>query len=164
MEKLKIFNFLYDFDGNKKVNLSEALKLLEKTPIPMVINEKEIYAINDDTFIMTKDPDSEDNAVGFMKKNEEIIQFLRLFEDEWEIDIPIQNLQTKSWTGETYLFDGLSTYDVKKIVKVFFKDADLISSIVENFEARDNYNEDDDKFKLEMDVKFKKWVNLLSDR
>ena len=159
MEKLKIFNFLYDFDGNKKVNLSEALKLLEKTPIPKVINEKEIFAINDDTFIMTKDPDSEDNAVGFVKKNGEIIQFLRLFEDEWEIDIPIQNLQTKSWTGETYLFDGLSTYDVKKIVKVFFKDADLISSIVENFEARDNYNEDDDKFKLEMDVKFKKWVN-----
>ena len=159
MEKLKIFNFLYDFDGNKKVNLSEALKLLEKTPIPKVINEKEIYAINDDTFIMTKDPDSEDNAVGFVKKNGEIIQFLRLFEDEWEIDIPIQNLQTKSWTGETYLFDGLSTYDVKKIVKVFFKDSDLISSIVENFEARDNYNEDDDKFKLEMDVKFKKWVN-----
>lgn len=159
MKKLKIFNFLYDFDGNKKVNLSEALKLLEKIPIPKVINEKEIYAINDDTFIMTKDPDSEDNAVGFVKKNGEIIQFLRLFEDEWEIDIPIQNLQTKSWTGETYLFDGLSTYDVKKIVKVFFKDADLISSIVENFEARDNYNEDDDKFKLEMDVKFKKWVN-----
>ena len=57
------------------------------------------------------------------------------------------------------MFDGLSTFDVKKIVKVFFKDADLISSIVENFEARDNYNEDDDKFKLEMDVKFKKWVN-----
>ncbi len=144
MKKLEIFNNEFESEKNKKVSISKALRLIDTTPIPDNIEEDFFF-------------------IGFVKKSGELIQFVRLLENEWEIDIPIQNLQTKTYTGINYLFDELETQDVKKIVKIFYKGGDLIGPIKDKFVARDDYKEDDARYKVEQDKKFKKWVDTLDD-
>ena len=159
MKKKIIFNFLYSFDNNQKVNISKALKLLDRTPFPKSNPDNTIYAVNDDTFIKYQDSgDNEDNIIGFKNNNGEFIQFIRLSEEEWQFDIPIQNLQIKSWTGVNLLLNDISTQIVKKIVKAFFEESDLIGLIREKFNAgKDPKYDNDDQ--LVIDENFKVWID-----
>jgi len=132
MNQLIIFNFKYKVEDKKLVNLSKSLKILDKTP-------------NSRKYV--------DNIIGFSKNNGEFIQFLRLYEEDWEFDIPIQNLETKNWTGVTYSLQELPTNIVKKIVKAYFEEKDLIGLIREKFDAgEDPDHTNDNSFVIEKKI------------
>lgn len=62
-------------------------------------------------------PTTEGNFIGFVKENEETIQFVQSEEDSWLIDVPVIEKGKFSHS----LNDGnLSTEKVKEIVKSFF--------------------------------------------
>jgi hypothetical protein len=112
--KTIVFNNKIKDTDNKQVNLKKALIFIDKT--------------------ITAKEDGE-GFIGFIKKNKEFIQFIRVDEDEWNLDIPIQDVESETWTGVVWDLPGLPTRMAKKVVTAFYQEANLIQIIMRDFNA-----------------------------
>ena len=131
-----VFNNKIKDTDNKKVNLKKALIFIDKT-----ISAKE---------------DGE-GFIGFIKENKEFIQFIRVDEDEWNLDIPIQEVESETWTGVVWDLPGLPTKIAKKVVTAFYQEPNLIQIIKRDFNAGVDPRWDDDE-KILISNNFITWL------
>ena len=109
-----VFNNKIKDTDNKKVNLKKALVFIDETITAKVDGE---------------------GFIGFIKENKEFIQFIRVDEDEWDLDIPIQDFESEIWSGVVWALPGLPTRIAKKAVTAFYQEPNLIQIIKRDFNA-----------------------------
>jgi hypothetical protein len=109
-----VFNNKIPDTDNKKVNLKKALTFIDDT--------------------VTAKEDGE-GFIGFIKENKEFIQLIRVDEDEWDLDIPIQDIESRTWSGVVWVLPGLPTRITKKVVRAFYEEPNLIQIIMRDFNA-----------------------------
>ena len=134
--KFIVFNNKIRDTDNKKVNMKKALVFIDHT--------------------ITAKEDGE-GFIGFIKENRELIQFIRVDEDEWDLDIPIQDIESETWSGVVWVLPGLLTRMVKKIVAAFYQEPDLIQIVMRDFNAGVDPRWDDDE-KILIDNDFINWL------
>ena len=122
--KYIVFNNKIRDTDNKKVNLKKALVYIDGT--------------------ITAKKDGE-GFIGFIKENKEIIQFIRADENLWELDIPIQDFDSETWTGVVWVLPELTTQNTKKVVRAFYQEPSLIQIIMHDFNAGVDPRWDDDE-------------------
>ena len=131
-----VFNNKIRDTDNKKVNLKKALVFIDET--------------------ITAKEDGE-GFIGFIKENKEFIQLIRVDEDEWDLGIPIQDVESRTWSGVVWVLPGLSTRITKKIVRAFYEEPNLIQIIMRDFNAGVDPRWDDDE-KILIDNDFINWL------
>ena len=106
-----------EIDGNnpKEISLEVALREIDKQSIDPFGDILEYF-------------------IGFVKNNEEKIQFIRYEENSWYIDVPILE---KGENSHSLNDDDLSTEKVKEIVKRFF--------LGENWRSLCNFKEESER-------------------
>jgi hypothetical protein len=119
-----VFNNKIPDTDNKKVNLKKALTFIDDT--------------------VTAKEDGE-GFIGFIKENKEFIQFIRVDENLWELDIPIQDFDSETWTGVVWVLPELTTQNTKKVVRAFYQEPSLIQIIMRDFNAGVDPRWDDDE-------------------
>jgi hypothetical protein len=122
--KYIVFNNKIRDTDNKKVNLKKALVYIDGT--------------------ITAKEDGE-GFIGFIKENKEFIQFIRVDENLWELDIPIQDFDSETWTGVVWVLPELTTQNTKKVVRAFYQEPSLIQIIMRDFNAGVDPRWDDDE-------------------
>jgi len=131
-----VFNNKIKDTDNKKVNLKKALVFIDET--------------------ITAKEDGE-GFIGFIKENKEFIQFIRVDEDEWDLSIPIQDIESKTWSGVVWVLPRLPTRIAKKVIRAFYQEPNLIQIIMRDFNAGVDPRWDDDE-KILIDNDFINWL------
>lgn len=79
-----------------------------------------------------------ENFIGFVRENNDTIQFVHVTQDEWFLDIPLQDPSTQTWNKITLQLENVSTAAVNRIISHFFTDPGFISFINSNFVKKEN--------------------------
>ncbi len=138
----KIFMFNSKTEEDLEISLADSFTSIDQVPT----NEKSTEAF-----------------IGFVNENKGVIQFLRYLDDEWLLDIPLQENETKNWTNTLLQFERISTALVKRIVETFFVDDNLIDKINSKYRLEETAEVIENITYIAIDPAFIQWIERHND-